>query len=198
MFYVLGADYVLRGVAWWPLGAVAAIAGVLVTGPALDPARPEPVGSPMLRRLNVVVAGAIVLVGIALLPVWRPLDPDLDAPEGVVGNAPPGITAALRDLARPGDRLFNPQPWGSWFEFALPDLPVAIDSRIELFPASVWDTYENIVAGGEAWREQLAGWGASIVVVGFRDAAMTDRLLADGWQTAYTDEDGWVLVAPAR
>ncbi len=164
VFFVIGV-YALRGVAWWPLGAVAAIAGVLVTGPALDPARPERDGSPLMQRLNLVVAGAIVLVGIALLPVWRPLDPDLDAPEGVVGNAPPGITTALRDLARPGDRLFNPQPWGSWFEFALPDLPVAIDSRIELFPAAVWDTYENIVAGGEAWREQLAGWGASIVVV---------------------------------
>ena len=134
VFFLIGA-YALRGVAWWPLGAVAAIAGVLVTGPALDPARPERDGSPLMHRLNLVVAGAIVLVGIALLPVWRPLDPDLDAPEGVVGNAPPGITAALRDLARPGDRLFNPQPWGSWFEFALPDLPVAIDSRIELFPA---------------------------------------------------------------
>jgi hypothetical protein len=197
VFFVIGL-YALRGVAWWPLGAVAAIAGVLVTGPALDPAKTEREGSRLLQRLNLVVAAAIVLVGIALLPVWRPLDPDLDAPEGVVGNAPPGITSALRDLARPGDRLFNPQPWGSWFEFALRDLPVAIDSRIELFPASVWDTYENIVAGGEAWREQLAGWGASIVVVGFRDAAMTDRLLADGWQTAYTDEDGWILVPPAR
>ena len=84
-------------------------------------------------------------MGIALLPVWRPLDPALGAPQGVVGLAPPGITAALRGLARPGDRLFDPQPWGSWFEFALPTLPVAIDSRIELFPTSVWDTYDSIV-----------------------------------------------------
>ena len=33
VFFLIGA-YALRGVAWWPLGAVAAIAGVLVTGPA--------------------------------------------------------------------------------------------------------------------------------------------------------------------
>ena len=33
VFFLIGA-YAIRGVAWWPLGAVAAIAGVLVTGPA--------------------------------------------------------------------------------------------------------------------------------------------------------------------
>lgn len=169
-----------------------------MTGPALDPAKPEPLGSPLMRRLNAVVAVAIIVAGVALLPIWRPTEPGLDAPVGVVGNAPPGITAALRDLARPGDRLFNPQPWGSWFEFALPDLPVAIDSRIELFPPAVWDTYENIVAGGEAWASQLDAWGVTIVVVAHRDTAMADRLVAAGWRLVYADEDGSVLVAPAR
>ena len=172
----------MRGVAWWPLGAVAAIAGVLVTGPVEDPARPEPQGSPLMRRLNLVVAGAIVLAGVALLPVWRPIEPGLDAPAGVVGNAPPGITAALRATAGPDDRLFNPQPWGSWFEFALPDLPVAIDSRIELFPAATWDTYENIVAGGEGWAAQLDDWGVTMIVVGAKETAMADRLTAAGWR----------------
>jgi len=196
VFFLLGA-YAIRGVAWWPLGAVAAIAGVLVTGPA-DTARPEVLGSPLMRRLNVVVAGAIVLVGIALLPIWRPIEPGLDAPAGVVGIAPPGITTALRETAVPGDRLFNPQPWGSWFEFALPDLPVAIDSRIELFPPATWDTYENIVAGGDGWAAQLADWGVTMIVVEARETKMTDRLAAAGWRSVYTDSDGSVLVAPDR
>ena len=197
VFFLIGV-YALRGVAWWPLGAVAAIAGVLVTGPVEDPARPEPQGSPLMRRLNLVVVGAIVLAGVALLPIWRPIEPGLDAPTGVVGNAPPGITAALRATAGPNDRLFNPQPWGSWFEFALPDLPVAIDSRIELFPAATWDTYENIVAGGEDWAAQLDDWGVTIVVVPARDTAMADRLAAAGWRSTYADSDGSVLVAPDR
>jgi hypothetical protein len=200
VFFLIGA-YAIRGVAWWPLGAVAAIAGVLITGPVLDPKRPEALGTPLLRRLNAVVAVVIVLAGIALLPLWRPIDPGLGAPVGVVGNAPPGITAALRDIGRPGDRMFNPQAWGSWFEFALPALPalpVAIDSRIELFPAEVWDTYENIVDGGEDWAAQLDGWGVSIVVVPHKDTAMLERLTAAGWRSVHTDEDGTVLVAADR
>ena len=132
---------------------MAAVAGTLVTEPeptadreATRSARPDP---PLVRRVNLLLAGAIVLAGVALLPVWRPLDAGLQAPAGVVGNAPPGITTALRDLVGPGDRVFNPQPWGSWFEFALPDLPVAIDSRIEVFPVEVWD---DLRAGGRRCR----------------------------------------------
>ena len=193
VFFLIGV-YALRGVAWWPLGTVAAIAGVLITGPVVDPSRPEPLGSPLLRRLNAVVAIAIIVVGVVLLPVWRPIEAGLDAPQGVVGIAPPGITADLADRARPGDRVFNPQPWGSWFEFALPDLPVAIDSRIELFPPDVWDTYENIVAGGDGWATQLRDWGVTIVVVAHRDAAMAARLPGAGWQQVYADADGSVWI----
>jgi hypothetical protein len=197
VFFVIGV-YAIRGVAWWPLGAVAASAGVLVTGPALDALKPEYLGSRPMRRLNGLIAAAIILAGIALLPLWRPIDPGLDAPVGVVGEAPPGITGALRDLARPGDRLFDPQPWGSWFEFALPGLPVAIDSRIELFPPAIWDTYENIVAGGEGWSGQLRAWGVTIVVVPHTDTAMAVRLSSAGWRPVYADADGSVLVAPDR
>jgi hypothetical protein len=197
VFFVIGA-YAIRGVAWWPLGAVAAIAGVLVTSRAPDPAHAAPLGTTVMRRLNLMVAGAIVLVGIVLLPLWRPLDPGLQAPAGVVGMAPPGITSALRDVGRPGDHLLNPQPWGSWFEFELPDLPVAVDSRIEMFPASVWDAYANVTAGIDGWQAQLDAWAVSITVVGAKDRDFFDRLTTAGWRTVHADDDGWVLVRPGR
>jgi hypothetical protein len=197
VFFVIGT-YAIRGVAWWPLGAVAAIAGVLVTSRIADPAHPETLGTPMMRKLNVVVVGILLIAGVALLPVWRPIEPGLETPAGIVGNAPPGITGALRTLARPGDRVFNPQPWGSWFEFDLPDLPVAIDSRIELFPASVWDAYEGIVDGVEGWQAQLEQWKVSLVVVGAPDPGMEARLTSAGWQLLYMDKDGSVFAAPGR
>jgi hypothetical protein len=169
-----------------------------VTGAAVETTPPERLGTPLMRRLNLVVAGAIILAGVALLPLWRPVDPALAAPAGVVGNAPPGITTALREMARPGDRLLNPQPWGSWFEFALPTLPVAIDSRIEFFPPAVWATYETVVGGGEGWAAQLDAWDATIAVVGVKDTGFEARLVGVGWHEVYADEDGSVLVAPDR
>ena len=111
----------------------------------------------LTRRLNGFVAGVFLLAGIAALPVWRPVDPGTGAPVGVLRDAPPGVTTAVRAQVRPGARLFNPQPWGSWFEFAVPDLLVAIDSRIELFPAQVWDDYAAVVGGREGGRRSSTG-----------------------------------------
>jgi hypothetical protein len=197
VFFVIGA-YAVRGVAWWSIGAVAPVAGLVAPGPQGDAGRAELTGTSLLRRLNVGVAVLIVLAGIALLPGWRPLDPGLAAPQGVLTSAPSGITAALRGLARPGDRLFNPQPWGSWFEFALPDLPVAIDSRTEFFPVAVWDAYESVAAGVEGWSGQLTDWGVTIAVVQTGDTVLGARLSAAGWRSAYSDDDGSILLGPNR
>jgi len=197
VFFFIGA-YAIRGVAWWSLGAIAAIAGVVVTGSAPDLARPVPTTSPQMGRLNGIVATAITAAGILLLPLWRPMDPGLRAPQGVVGNAPPGITAALRNLSLPSDRLFNPQPWGSWFEFAVPELPVAIDSRIELYPVEVWDAYERVASGVDGWRDQLDEWAITIIVVASEDTESAARLSAAGWRTVYSDADGSVALAPDR
>ncbi len=196
VFFVIGA-FAIRGVAWWPLAAVAAIAGTLVVDrPRTAEARPDP---PLIRRANLAIAVILVVVGIALLPVWRPIEPGLQAPVGVVGNAPPGITDALRTRAVPGDRLFAPQPWGSWFEFSLPALPIGIDSRIELFPVSVWDDYELVVSGADGWQERLRTWGVTLAVVAGDDqAAFGDRLRAAGWRPVYHDDDGTLLTAPDR
>ncbi len=178
-FFAIGV-YAIRGVAWWPLGAVAAVGGSLITSRRADRRPIEPLGTPLMRRLNVVVAGVLDPRWRRDAPIWRPTDPDLDAPQGVVGMAPPGITAALRDLARPGDRVFNPQPWGSWFEFELPDLPVAVDSRIEMFPVEVWDAYEGVIAGVDGWQAQLAEWDVAFVVVPTKETDVR-RSPAAGW-----------------
>jgi hypothetical protein len=132
---------------------------------------------------------------VVLLPAWRPLESGLGTPLAVVGNAPPGITGELRAIAKPGDRLFNPQPWGSWFEYALPALPVVLDSRIELFKPDVWDAYQVVIDGRDGWQAQLQQWGVTIVVVaGDDEKAFAARLSGAGWIHAYSDSDGQVFV----
>jgi hypothetical protein len=195
VFFLIGA-YAVRGMAWWPLAAAVAVTGVLAATAVSRPAREDPPG---IRRLNLVVAGLLGIACVALLPLWRPTDPGLGTPVGVVGNAPPGITAVVRELAVPGDRLFAPQPWGSWFEWTLPTLPVALDSRIELFPPDVWGDYERVEAGVDGWQEQLDAWGVTIAIAAGDGAdAFTDRLIGAGWRQVHEDEDGRVLVREDR
>ena len=199
VFFLIGV-YAMRGVAWWPLGAVAAIAGVLVTGPVVDPARPEPSGSPLMRRLNLVVAGAIIVAGVALLPVWRPIDPGLDAPAGVVGN---GTTRDHRGAARPRPSRAtgcstrsrgapgsssrcptcrSPSTRGSSSSRRASGTPTRTSSR-----------------AAKAGQAQLDGWGVDDRRRRRSETtAMADRLAAAGWRSVYADADGSVLVAPER
>jgi hypothetical protein len=99
-------------------------------------------------------------------------------------------------MVKPGDRLLNPQVWGSWFEFALPGLPVAIDSRIEFFPPDVWDAYDRVIAGDDTGGTQIRDWGVTIAVLGVSDERLNDLLHRLGWRTAYADHEGRILLAP--
>jgi hypothetical protein len=174
-----------RGVAWWPFVAAAVLSGGLIT----PDGRPIPEGS---RRVNAAVAAAVVVAMFAVLPVWRPLDSRTGVPLAVLTDAPPGITEATRALVRPGDRILNPQRWGSWLEFAIPQAAVAVDSRIEFIPAEVWAAYEGIVAGVEGWQEQFDGWRVTVAITEPIDASLERRLRDLGWTARYQDVDGTV------
>jgi hypothetical protein len=191
-FFVIGA-YAIRGVAWWPIGAAVAVAGVV--------ARPEPPERPLKpgpTRLNVAIVGLVAIAIVALLPAWRSIDTGLQAPVGVVGNAPPGVTAALREAAHPGERIFNPQPWGSWFEFAVPDAQWAIDSRIEVFAPEVWDDYQSVVDGTDGWQAILSRWGVTLVVADADNETFVARLRAAGLREVYADDDAVIFTTAIR
>ncbi len=88
----------------------------------------------------------------------------------------------------PGTRVFVPQTWASWFEWAAPGAAYYLDSRFELFPADVWDDYAAIVAGGPGAQAALDRRSVEALVVPAGTAPL------DGWQAVYEDADGVLLV----
>jgi hypothetical protein len=110
-----------------------------------------------------------------------------------LNQAPPAITDAVRTLP-PGSRLMVHQAWGSWFEFALPNDPVFVDSRIEIIPEAIWKDYGEVGFAGAGWREVLNRWGVDVIV-----AAPTwdllHRLRSDTreWRTVYDGTEGAVF-----
>jgi hypothetical protein len=190
VFFVIGA-YAERGVAWWPLAATTAVFGLLE--PSIATTRVE---SRTTRRLNVAVAGIVVIAGVALLPIWRPFDARLGAPAGVLTDAPPGVTEALRSAVTAGERVLNPQRWGSWFEYVAPTSLVAVDSRVELVPAAAWATTERIRSGAPGWQGDLDTMGVDLAVASPSEAAFRDRLVDAGWVTLYDGADGSILKRP--
>jgi hypothetical protein len=189
VFFVIGIIAV-RGVFWWALVAPVVVAELIAQDHSTP--RASSIGVP---AANAAIVGLLVILTISALPWWRADNPLANSPQ-LVTDAPPGITAELRRVLTPGDRIFNPQRWGSWFEFALPEYPVAVDSRIEVLPTSVWQAYTNVSFGREGWQRILDQWKVSVVVAHTEQQHELIPIIRrdPGWRLAYRERDGLVFV----
>lgn len=193
LFFALGLTAV-RGVFWWAVAAPVLVASLL----------PERAGSPDddPRTLNTALAGVLVLVGIVLLPWFRPpFASDANSPQttdGLLAHSPNRFSTRVADLAPPGTRLFVGQLWSSWFEFALPEDPIFVDSRIEFFPTRLWEEYDVVSAGRDGWQGILDRREVDVLVLSrVQQSGLVERLERDGdpaWRTVYEDANGLLLV----
>ena len=115
-------------------------------------------------------------------------------------DAPRGVTDSLRTVVRPTDRVFDAQPWGSWFEFSIAPTLVFVDSRFEVIPAEAWTDYQAISAGTADWSARLDRWGVTVLAVA-ADAQKDLIPLVDasaGWRRLFSDSEGAVYVRADR
>ena len=174
-----------RAIVWWGLVAPVVMASIL----AADASDPEPTstrtdaGGPAR-----IVIAALLLGVLALAPWFRG-----SSYRTFLGAAPGGLSDAVRELPA-GSRLMVHQPWGSWFEFAVPDDFVFVDSRIEIIPKDVWTEYGEVGFAGARWKEVLDRQRVDVIVAA-ADWELIDELHADTaeWRVVYGDADGVVF-----
>ena len=195
-----------RGLAWW---AIAAPVAMVQLQPGLKLADVRFRGLPTLRArtareasasearrspLNMLVMGVLVVFAVALLPFWRPTGA-AGVPILALSDAPQGIAAKLHKLGNV--RVWAPQTWGSFLEWAAPKIRVALDSRIELFPPPVLADADEVAGAATGWLSTLAVRKVDVLVVraGQTSAAQLRDLKAAGsWVQAYEDDDGSIWV----
>jgi hypothetical protein len=190
LFALIGISAV-RGIIWWSLAAPVLIADLF---PVRSARRDPP------RVLNAGIVAALILVGVAYLPWSRPMFTSTansgTVTDGLLAFAPARYTATLAERVPEGARVFAPESWASWFEFAAPADPVMVDPRIELFPSSVWDDYDRISAAGPGWQRTLDRWGVDVLALSRKDQPRLIGAVArsDEWTPLYRDADGVLLV----
>lgn len=171
-----------RGIVLWGLVAPTVAARMLRGGRAAT-------AVPASRR-SVVAAVAVGVAAAVLMPWLRGTTPG-----ALLTRAPVGLTEAVARAVPPGTNLYVWQPWGSWFEFALPDDRVFVDSRIELFSAAVWEEYNDVRLARGAWTSILGRYDVGAVVVDAENVALLPRMRGQpGWTLVHENEDGAVFV----
>ncbi|RME51142.1 MAG: hypothetical protein D6796_01580, partial [Caldilineae bacterium] len=158
-----------------------------------QPARvPFPVRRP---ALNGALALLLLALPLALLPGfrqrwWRDAPPVL-SPDTPVAAAE--WLAAHPELPGP---MWNDLAFSSYLIYALPERPVWIDTRFELYPLAQWHRYRRIAEAAPDWSFLLEEEGISLVML---NPAVEENLRlalenAPGWQKVYQDGTAVIFI----
>jgi hypothetical protein len=174
-----------RGVAWWSLYAPVVVAGVIA-----DPERQVATRSDR-SPMSAIVIGALSVLTLMSIPTRFGTDPVSGGPAFML-FAPQHLLDAARPYAPPGTHVYTSQVYASWTEFSATDLPVMVDSRIEIFPTTVWDDYFMVTDAGANWREVLDRWDVNVVIA---HPEQSKSLLAvigrdPAWREVFQDQTG--------
>jgi hypothetical protein len=140
-------------------------------------------------------ACAVVVTAILVLAALRL--PHQDSLQARVSQSfPVKACDFIRDHALP-QPLFNEYTWGSFLTWYLPEYPVAIDSRMELYGDELTEGYFKVIAGGERLDAYPALGNARTLLLqkqsGIVKALTTLPALSSQYRLAYSDDLGAVF-----
>jgi hypothetical protein len=93
---------------------------------------------------------------------------------------------------QPAGPLFNSYNWGGYLIWELPEYPVFVDGRTDLYDDQFLTEYLSIVFAQEGWDEKLDRDGINLVLI--EPQSMLGRMLEEralnngGWKQLYRDE----------
>jgi hypothetical protein len=135
-------------------------------------------------------ACAVMLTAILVLAALRL--PHHDSVQArVAQNYPVQACDYIRDQHLP-QALFNEYSWGSFLTWYLPEYPVAIDSRLELYGDELTEGYFKVIAGGERLDAYPALGNAQTLLLskqsGMVKALTTLPALSSQYRLVYSDD----------
>jgi hypothetical protein len=128
--------------------------------------------------LNVAILGTISLVAVVrLYTISRPVEVDKGLPvqavQWIQTNRPPG-------------RLFSSYNWGGYLIWNLPDYPVYIDGRADLYGREIINQWWQIANGTDQGFTALDRWQVRLILVE-PSWPVVEELPERGWKRLYQD-----------
>ncbi len=145
----------------------------------------SPEGQPT-RRESAFRFGVLALLwGLALLKGYAVTRP-VFVESVVQSQYPVGAAAWIRENRPPGN-LFNEYNWGGYLIWALPEYPVAVDGRTDLFGDAVLRRYLDVRAARPGWEATLRDWDVRLALLS-PAAPLSAALEAANWREVYRDD----------
>ncbi len=138
------------------------------------------------RRESAFRIGVLILLGsVALLKGYAVTRPAFVA-SAIEARYPAGAVAWMREN-HPSGSLFNEYNWGGYLVWALPEYPVAVDGRTDLFGDEILQRYLDTRAARPGWEATLEDWDVNVVLLS-PDAPLNMVLDEAGWREVYRDD----------
>jgi hypothetical protein len=99
---------------------------------------------------------------------------------------PVDAVGVLRQMESPG-RLFNSYNWGGYLLWSLPEYPVFVDGRTDLFNDEIIGDWLEVVRFQQNWEDVLRKWNIELILME-RDWLPGKLLAGYGWCKVYEDE----------
>jgi hypothetical protein len=146
-------------------------------------------------RIPLVVIAALAALLLLAIPTHLGTDPADGGPAALL-FAPEQLVAVAESCAPSGTRVYTSQVYASWTEFSAPQLPVMVDSRIELFPIDIWRDYFTVTNGQDGWQAVLDRWDVDVLIVHRGQSEGLESVIGrdPDWRAVIDTEAGKVYV----
>jgi hypothetical protein len=139
------------------------------------------------KRLNSLIL--LVLILAVVVKAGLDFQPSANQ-QSFRQNMPVDAVAYIKEKAPPG-RLFNSYNWGGYLLWELPQYPVFIDGRTDLYNDKVIQQWLQVVRADPGWQHTLDQWGVRLLLLE-PGMPVVSRLPQAGWQLLYQDQQAVV------
>ncbi|NMB87677.1 MAG: hypothetical protein GYA17_04925, partial [Chloroflexi bacterium] len=109
---------------------------------------------------------------------------------------PLGAVQWLQNHPQTG-RMLSEYNWGGYLIWRLPEEPVFVDGRTDLFGDEIIGQWMTLVQAGDGWQELLSTWNIRTVLVS-PGRQIGPALEANGWRLLYSDGQSRLYAAPGE
>lgn len=127
----------------------------------------------------------IILIAAVVAKVWLVYPASVNE-KVFEDNLPVKAVEFLKADHLPG-RLFSTYNWGGYLLWALPEYPVFVDGRTDLYNDFVIEEWLKVARGEDGWQKILNHYGVNLILV--EKNSILDKILKDSfdWNEVYQD-----------